>query len=260
MPQACRNHVYIFFILGIDPLDCADISGLREHLQTVGFTKSYLGDWFYKGYFAKEILKIHKEDPLARFALIGYRLGASTAKELAEERREGPPIDLLVYLGGGVEGSRPDNALKVLNIQGTSCLHKSPMVEGAENITYAEVGPMGSVKHPKTLDVLLRELTLVGSRVPVIDRQPAIGPFQEPRPRPLAPPLPGPPLPGRRDEWDFLQPRPLVPTPGQTPQPQVPQPELLRPPKPVLPPPPPPDLNKVGKLGENRVPTVSSGP
>ncbi len=221
MPQACRSHVYVFFILGIDPLDCADLGGLREHLQKIGFTKSYLGDWFYKSYFAKEMVKIAREDPLARFALIGYCLGASTARELAEERKDGPPIDLLVYLGGGSDGPRPGNVLKLLNIQGSSHLHKSTEVEGAENVTYPEVGCMGSVTHRKTLDVLVRELTLVGSRVPVIDRHPPPAPFLEPRPRPLPGPvlpgpLPGPPgPPARPDEWDFLQPRPLVPAPDR---------------------------------------------
>lgn len=232
MPQACRNHVYVFFLLGVDPIDCADVSGLRDHLQSLGFIKAYLGDWFYRDHFVKEIRKIHEKDPLARFAVVGYCLGAVKARELAGKLQgDEQPIDLLVYLGEGVEGPRPGNVLKLVNIQGTRCLGKSPQVEGAENITYPEVSVKKSVKHPQTLDLLVRELTLVGSRVPVIDKLPPPNPFPAPTPRPLGPVPSGP-----RDEWDFLKPQPLLP-PGQTPTqptpPVPPQREMLPKPKPV---------------------------
>jgi hypothetical protein len=223
MPQTCRNHVYSFFILGADPTDCADVGSLRKHLQKMGFIKAYLGDWFYKDHFAKEIHKVRQEDKLARFALIGYGLGASKARSLAEKvQADGVTIDLLVYLGESGDPP-PPNVMKLVAIQGTSHIRETIPVEGAENIVYAKVNQHGSVKHPKTLDVLVRELTWVASRIPVIDREPGPNPFPEPVPRPLGPVPTGP-----RDEWDFLKPRPLT-TPGQ-------QPEMLPQPKPVEPP------------------------
>ncbi len=222
MPQFCRNHVYQVFLLGADPVDCADVGGLRKHLQKLGFIKSYLGDWFYKDYFAREIRKIHQDDKLARFALIGHGLGASKARSLAEKLQgDGITIDLLVYLGG-TGGPRPGNVLKLVNIQGVPHGSESPHVDGAENVFFAEVGSMGCVKHPNTLDRLVTELTWVASRVPVIDREPPPNPFPEPTPRPTGPFPTGP-----RDEWDFLKPRPLVNPPGKAPQ----QPELLPVPK-----------------------------
>jgi hypothetical protein len=240
MPQFCRNHVYVFFILGIDPLDCADVGGLRGHLQGLGFIKSYLGDWFCKDHFAKCIHKIREEDKLARFALVGYRLGACSARDLAEKLKgENIPIDLLVYLGEGAEGARPANVQKLLNIQGTSCLDRfftPPHIEGAENFLFAEESPKGTVCHPKTLDRLVYELTVVASRIPVVEKPTPPNPFPEPTPHPLVPVPPGP-----RDEWDFLKPQPLVP-PGQTPQQPEPrietQPEVLPQPKDPSPQPP----------------------
>lgn len=227
MPQACRNHVYLFFLLGADPIDCADLGCLRKHLQDLGFIKAYLGDWFHKDYFAKEIRKIHKEDKLARFALIGYGLGASKARKLAETLHgDGLTIDLLVYLAGSA-GPRPDNVLKLVNIQGTSHLGESPVVAGAENVVYTEVGSLGCVSHPKTLDCLITELTWVASRVPVINRELPPDPFREPTPHPIGPPPAGP-----RDAWDFLKPKQLVNPPGPAPQQQ---PEILPPPKPEPP-------------------------
>lgn len=226
MPQACRNHVYLFFLLGADPVDCADVGCLRKHLQDLGFIKAYLGDWFHKDYFAKEIRKIHAEDKVARFALIGYGLGASKARRLAETLQgDGLTIDLLVYLGGSA-GPRPDNVLKLVNIQGTSHLKESPAVAGAENVHYLEVGSLGCVTHPKTLDCLVTELTWVASRVPVVHREPPPDPFREPTPHPLGPVPTGP-----RDAWDFLKPRPPANLPGQVPD----QPERLPPPKPEPP-------------------------
>ncbi len=237
MPQFCRNHVYIFFLLGADPLDCADLGGLREHLQKLGFIKSYLAEWFYRDYFAAKIAKIHEEDKLARFALVGYRLGACEARKLAEQlHTKGQTIDLLVYLGGGPDGPRPPNVLKLLNIEGKCPSEKQSVVNPSDTVRIEEVSQKGCVSHPRTLELLVRELTLAGTRVPVVAQPLPANPFPEPTPRSLRPaPDQAKPKAGPPDEWDFLKPKSLPAPPTQSPRPM---PEMLPRPTPVDPPPP----------------------
>jgi len=209
--------VYIFFLNGNDPLDCSNLTGLCERLQELGYIKTYLGEWFYTSYFAKEICRIHKEDPTARFVLIGFGYGADQARKLAGKvEPDGVPIDLVVYLGGCTKEEagkdRPGNVAHVLNIQGSSWFGGCPHLENAENINYTEVCQQGTVTHKRTVDALVMELAQVTSRVPVIEKVPP--PNARP-PEPLPHPI-KPPAPGARDDWDFLKPEqlPNAPTPG----------------------------------------------
>src|SRR5262249_17750932 len=39
LPQACRSHVYVFIVNGMDPCDWSNLSGLRDYLHTLGFNK-----------------------------------------------------------------------------------------------------------------------------------------------------------------------------------------------------------------------------
>jgi hypothetical protein len=211
LPDGCRNHVYIFLIHGLDPLDAANIEGLNDYLHALGYIKTYYGQLYHLWYFQKELARIHHEDPEARFVLIGFSFGANMVREVAQEARaEQCVIDLLVYLGGNtledVPYDRPDNVLKIVNILAAGCIWNGTQFEEAENIHVTDVWHFGSPTHKKTLEVLRRELPVVAARVQFT------APGGEPFPRdeseigPTPRPVQMPQAEARRDAWDFLKP------------------------------------------------------
>lgn len=236
LPKECRNRVYIFLLQGCDPFDCANLTGVTEHIHDLGFIKTYCGAWIYSGHFEKEICRISKEDPLARFVVIGFDTGAHAALDLALALQPARiPVDLLVYLGGktpvGSAGSHPDNVVKVLHIRGKGNFMDGNEPAGVVDITNTEARDPGLPTSKRTLLLLTHELTVVGSRVPHIEKlpppplppvleqapRPRPEPVEEqaPRPRPVPPPAPlAKETP--RDEWDFLMPGP-IPLPTTTP-------------------------------------------
>jgi hypothetical protein len=225
LPKPCRQHVYVFFVHGVDPLDYANLSGVRDYVQSLGFIKTYYGQLYHTGYFTDEIRKIHAREPEARFALVGFSFGANMVRNIANAvRDEDIAIDLIVYLGGNTltnaEEDRPANVQRVVNILATGWVWNGATMDNAENVTYDNVWHFGSPTHPHTLDVLAHELTEVAARVPYVER---VSPPVEtgPTPRPVAPQTSA-----KRDEWDFLLPGRPVPELPPKPQPQPkPQPK-----------------------------------
>ena len=209
LPQACRNHVYVFLIDGPDPIDLANLGGVRDALISLGYIKTYCGESWHTGYFQEEIRRLHREDESARFVVMGFSLGANAARDVADGvRADGAPIDLLVYCGGvGLSNdpkNRPDNAGRVVHILAQGADAAGTALDGADNVEFSDVYHFGSPTHPYTIQLLARELTEVASRVPVIDLRPtAAGPEEGPPPRSAAARATLP-----RDEWDFLKPTP----------------------------------------------------
>ena len=58
-----RCHVHLFFVQGIDPLDTADLEGLKETAQALGFTQAWYGTTFHVPQLKKAIACAHHEDP-----------------------------------------------------------------------------------------------------------------------------------------------------------------------------------------------------
>jgi hypothetical protein len=204
MPQACRNHVYVFLIDGPDPIDLANLGGVRQALISLGYIKTYCGQCWHCGYFKDEIRRIHREDESARFVVMGFSLGANAARDVVDGvRDDGVAIDLLLYCGGVGMGNdpknRPDNAGRVVSILAQGADAAGPALDGADNIQFSDVYHFGSPTHPYTIQLLAQELTAVASLAPVIE----MGPEQEPSSPSAAARLNQP-----HDEWDFLQPAP----------------------------------------------------
>src|SRR2546422_4435526 len=83
-PTCSRDHVYVFFIHGLDPLDIANLNGVRDYVHKLGFHKTYYGQLYHKAYFEKKAISIHKEDPDARFVLVGFSFGANMVRSIAQ--------------------------------------------------------------------------------------------------------------------------------------------------------------------------------
>lgn len=200
LPAPCRNHVYVFFIHGLDPLDYANLSGVRDYVQSLGFIKTYYGQLYHTAYFRKEICRIHQEDPEARFVLIGFSFGANMVRDVAQAVRDDDVfIDLLVYLGGNTLDNspvdRPENCGHIVNILATGCVWNGAQLDGATNLYYDGVWHFGSPSHLKTLQILADELAAVAGRVPVV----------EPAPEHAE---------GKASEWDFLKVRSAMAEPA----------------------------------------------
>jgi hypothetical protein len=219
VPQCARDHVHIFLVHGLDPLDIANLEGVRDYVGSLGFIKTYYGQCYHSLYYRYKIRKIHKDDPEARFVLVGFSYGACMVRDVANSVKEdGIPIDLVIYLGGCVlkntPETRPQNALHVVNILALGAVFNGCTLENADNVNYNDVFHFGSPSHPHTLDMLARELAVVAGRVPV-PAPPEEPPLEEsPRPRPLQE-MPKADEAAARDDWDFLKPAevPQLPPP-----------------------------------------------
>jgi hypothetical protein len=208
LPRMCRDHVYIFIIHGLDPLNCANLSGLCDYMHHLGFNKTYYGQLYSRPVMQQELLKIQAEDPSARFAVIGFSFGANQARDLTHFAREhGIHVDLLVYLGGNtlenVPADRPENTTTIVNILACGCIWNGAQLDGAINLEVPDVYHFGSPAHPRTVEILTEELTALAASVPVVDQGPLPAAVlqEEPTPRSVrAVPQ------GKQDEWDFLKP------------------------------------------------------
>lgn len=223
LPQVCRNHVYIFLLCGQGPLDLGNMGGLRESLLSLGYIKTYCGECCYSGHYKAEIVRLHHEDESARFVVIGYGLGANTAAELTDAvQADGATIDLLVYCGGITISDepkyRPSNARRVVHLLSTGVDSIGSAVEGADNILLTDATHFGTPTHPYTMDLLVRELTEVASRVSVVGLPQPVGSTPEEGPPPRRE-IKRDSLP--HDEWDFLKPTPPAATPAPPAMPKV---------------------------------------
>jgi len=207
LPAGCRDHVYVFFVHGMDPLNYANMTGVRDYVNELGFGKTYLGQMYHAPYFDREIHRIAREDSEARFVLIGFSFGANLVRDLAiSAHKDDIPIDLLIYLGGNTLENRPkdqpENVGRIINILAAGLIWHGDTLDRAENIQEPDVWHFGSPTHTHTLNALARELAEVASRVTVVERSFPV-PQEEvaPTPRPIPAKNGGP-----SDEWDFLKP------------------------------------------------------
>jgi hypothetical protein len=212
LPQACRGHVYVFLVGGMDPCHWANLGGLCSYLNSLGFTKTYCGELYHCWYFDSEIKKLHREDPEARFVLLGFSFGANVVRNLAQSAaKDGITIDLLVYCGGNTlkdcPRDRPENCLKIVNVLVSSgFIWNGDTLQGADNAEVDGGWHFSSPTNPYTVNALVSELAVIAARVPfVAPRDPVLPPEEAPAPRRLGPAeVPEPTT--ARDEWDFLKP------------------------------------------------------
>jgi hypothetical protein len=193
----------------MDPLDFADLEGLRDYIQTLGFGQTHYGQLYHTGYFRKEIHRIHEADPDARFVLIGFSFGANMVRDLTLDAQEnGIPVALLFYLGGNtlknIPRDQPENAERVVNILASGCIWNGAWMDRAENYHERGVWHFGSPTHPNTIAALTRHLAEIGASI-----------TYEPKPEPVATamyqdePTPRAVAAVASDdgaEWDFLKP------------------------------------------------------
>lgn len=193
-----RSHVYVFFVQGHAPCDCASLEALKETVQTIGFPKAWYGACWHAKHFKKEIARIQQADPDARLVLVGYGHGVAAARKLAEAvASPGVTFDLMVCLGKRAE--RPYSVSRMVTI-----LAGCPGKKGDEDdVHFVDASSHKLPMHPETVDLLANELLGLAGSIPAGADLPKMHyPEKEPTPRPIVPPADA----SRSDEWDFLKP------------------------------------------------------
>jgi hypothetical protein len=202
-----RKHVYTFCVQSADPLDCANLEGVKEYVQSLGFPMTWFGHYWHIGHFCKVIVRLHQEDPDAHFVVVGFVNGADPGCKLVDKvGAYGICVDLLVRLDSnllGEESCRPANAHKVITVVASDSKNKRSPQDEAEEMYVASTGPFGPATHSGTLELLARELARLAGSVPAVDDVPTLPfPRNEPTPRPVTT-VKAKHEPG---EWDFLEP------------------------------------------------------
>jgi len=198
LPKYCRDHVYVFFLNGFDPVNYGNLTGMREYVDALGFHKTYYGQLYHVSYFANEIHKIHQEEPEAHFVLVGFGRGAREIRSLADRvNREGATIDLLVYLDGKLpSGIGLENGPVVGHFSDGKITSPSP--------SGPEFWLFGNPTNPKTIEQLGQQLLQIALSIPIVEPpEPELlpPPMDEPTPKPVKRQVPS-----QNGEWDFLKP------------------------------------------------------
>jgi hypothetical protein len=228
VPEEMKACVYVFMFDSFDPVAAGQCGDLRDHIQKMGFGKTYYGWSHHLSEFQVEMGVVQAERPNARFAIIGYGTGATAARKLAAFANTiGIGVDLVIYLEPSEHDAtdEPDTATSTFTLRSTD-LDAGAVIEHTfvgRHFHKSDV-PM----HPMTLEMVERELTLLGYSVPPPPRLPGPRVF-------LVPPMPAPrqtiPIPKELPpEWQFLRPRhpwqpPAPPQPGGNET--LPLPEML---------------------------------
>lgn len=209
VPGSCKGRVHVFFLQGADVFDCANLSGVREYVNTLGYTKTYQGLFFHRHKFAQEMWDIRRQDCEARFVVVGYGSGASSAYELCEVcARRGVPVDSLVYLdpvGLTNQGSALGVVGRVVHVKGGSWASSNAPMDGDHNVEFPEAGYFDVPTHSLTVGLLENELGAVASSIPYVTMEQGLLIDDEPTPLEVRPSKPS-----LGSEWDFLAPQPLV--------------------------------------------------
>lgn len=209
VPCDARNKVYVFLVNGFDPTNCANFSCVRDYVHELGFIKTYYGQFFYTNWYCDEIRRIHECEPDARFALVGFSLGADAVRKVAESvGQDGIPIDLLIYVDA-VSVPRnctavPGNVGRAINLVSNDVFLRGAEIDMAENHHLIDANHFALPTHLFTLETLSHELMQVACHVPIVQPIEAVMPMIEesaPTPRPIKQRSMKP-----RDEWDFLKP------------------------------------------------------
>jgi hypothetical protein len=200
LPKYCRDHVYVFFLNGLDPVNYGNLTGIREYVETLGFRKTYYGQIYHVSYFADEVRKIHREEPDAHFVLVGFGRGARSIRSLAERvNGEGVTVDLLVDLDGKLpSGMGLENGPVVGHVRDGTVTRTTAPPSGPDLWLF------GNPTNAKTVEMLGQQLAQIASSIPDVEQaspEQLPPPADEPTPKPVKPQVPT-----ANSEWDFLKP------------------------------------------------------
>jgi hypothetical protein len=209
LPEFSRGGVYVILVNGADLFECGNLAATRDYLKTLGFVKTYYAQLCHEGFLVEEVRRLRHDDPRARFVLVGYGHGATTARKVAWALEADEIVfDALVYLDPkGVVCADDAATLRVgrfIVVLPEKALGATE-VEGAEVLTVNCRSGFGVPTHPATLSLLADEAAALAQLVPVppvkVEGFPQILESAAPPPRPVL----FENWSEKPDEWDFLK-------------------------------------------------------
>lgn len=200
VPLADRQAVYAVFVNGFAVNGPAGMAGLRAELAALGFTKIYAGEACHGPVLAAEVGRVHRDDPAARFVVVGYSLGGPVAANLAEGvAAAGVPVDALVLLDPvGVRSTQVPGVRTLVVRSGGP----AGAVEHAEVVYVPTAGHYTLPAHPRTVQAVSQMMAESAARVehpPAVARVEAEFADAPPARRPT------PPEAAADPEWLFLE-------------------------------------------------------
>ena len=162
--QDSRTRVYL--VNGPDPFGWADVAGLGDRIRKGGYPRTRVGEVYDLIQFEREIRTTAREDPTARFALIGFSVSTLAVRgSAAHLTRDGVPVALLGYVGGDylqdTAWAQPAGVGRVVNVTGEgylltgrSLFWNGTNLTGATNVRLRGVAHFALPSHPQTLAAL----------------------------------------------------------------------------------------------------------
>jgi pimeloyl-ACP methyl ester carboxylesterase len=202
LPAPCRGQVYVFMVHGFTPTSSCGLDGLRHKLAESGFAKVGVAELAGALCVPKEIEKIRKCEPDARFVLIGYDLGGAAAVCVARDlSKKGVPVEAVVLLDP-VKCGEPCGLRTLLVTSGTTV----SSVPHTERLVVPDATHAKLPAHPLTAGAIVELLKEIATRdfVEAGDTVPEWSYKHAPEMRPTAAGKGG-------ADWDFLADKPGTP-------------------------------------------------
>lgn len=193
-PAPIRQQVYLFIMNGDDLLELSGLMKLRDELTSAGFPKVYYAQKEDRHWYRREMARLHRDEPDARFVMLSYGSAAERMLALATVAlQEQQPLDAVLFLEpSGIEGNLRD-ALPTTTVTVRSHRRRNSLgLVTTEEHELQGSGLNGLVRHPQLLPIVLEQMSRSASRVRLEDTRqtlPALPLHEigEPKPREIDP-------------------------------------------------------------------------
>ena len=224
VPLCDRREVYLVMVNGLSPACPGGLDGLRCRLADRGFTKMYSGELCHVWWLWQEMKRLHKEEPCARFVVLGYDFGCGPAASLARDAVEKEMrVDGLVLLNP--VGAPTDSGCRVPTVVIRSGTGSAPIPPG-ECVCLPEASHFTLPSKSETVEVVYGLLKDSAARVEHLPETDEGMLLYDGAPAPRQFLLPGT---GQSGDWMFLHdragthtlplsPLPYWPVPGVPPE------------------------------------------
>ena len=222
-PAPTRQKVYLFMMNGADLLDATGLSTLRDKVCAAGYPKVYIAQRADITWYEYEIRRIAREDPHARFILLGLGSGAEKILPLAAGvKADGVTLDAVILLDPACAPEMFTKCRVARTIVIRSHHWKGNLdLTGTETLIVENIGHLLLPNSPPSVNTIVRMMLESTAKVGPLesDPLPSLPLSNKPNPTPRGAP---PQIIGPLDEWDFLKGPPPLGVPATPPEPPAP--------------------------------------
>ena len=158
------SHVYVYFIHGLDPCDCANLRGVEQYCHELGFANTVFVALHQGADVVSHVECTKAHDANARIVIYGYSAGSDIARRTVNtlHDRDGIDVDLLMYVSAitliDCKSARPEFVGKIVHIRDGGKLIPGMQLIGAENYRFSDLGHFSTPMDSRTLAIFKSEL------------------------------------------------------------------------------------------------------